>query len=25
MPALIARRHVDPLLETADELRRRAA
>ena len=25
MPALLARRHVDPLLETADELRRRAA
>jgi uncharacterized membrane protein YbhN (UPF0104 family) len=25
MPALLARRHVDPLLEAADELRRRAA
>jgi uncharacterized membrane protein YbhN (UPF0104 family) len=25
MPALIARRHVEPLLDTADELRRRAA
>jgi hypothetical protein len=25
MPALIARRHVEPLLDAADEMRRRAA
>jgi hypothetical protein len=25
MPALVARRHVEPLLEAADEMRRRAA